>query len=426
MSERTTDNAIVDPDVYADYDAYHAIFAGLRRDDPVHWTQPDGFRPFWTVAKHADIVEVARHPDVFQNGPRTKAIPIEEESKIMTLTGGRTSLQRTMISMNGEEHAQNRGIAREWFLPRHINKLQDQVSEIAARFIDRMDESGGECEFVNTVGVWYPLRVIMLIFGLPPEVEPQLQRLSKEINGSQDPELRRRGLSQGEHLIKVTGEFFEYFKTIAADRRAHPTDDLASVIANARINGELLADHLVQSYYLNIAVAGHDSTSSALTGGIQALAEHPAEIAKLRRNPDLMKQATEEILRWVSPLKHFFRNAVQDFKLNGRKISAGDTLLLAYPSANRDEDVFDDPFAFRVDREQNPHLAFGHGVHGCLGQVLARQEITTFNTQFLQRVDHLELAGEPTYVRTLTFGGLKTLPIRYTAPFGDACLVQAG
>jgi cytochrome P450 len=276
-----------------------------------------------------------------------------------------------------------------------------------------MDESGGECEFVNAVGVWYPLRVIMLIFGLPPEVEPLLQRLSKEINGSQDPELRRSGLSQGEHLIEVTAEFFEYFKKIAADRRAHPTNDLASVIANARINGELLADHLVQSYYLNIAVAGHDSTSSALTGGIQALAEHPAEMAKLRRNPELMKQATEEILRWVSPLKHFFRNAVQDFELHGRKISAGDTLLMAYPSANRDEDVFDDPFAFRVDREHNPHLAFGHGVHGCLGQVLARQEITTFNTQFLQRVDHVEIAGEPTYVRTMTFGGLKTLPIRY-------------
>jgi cytochrome P450 len=413
MSGTATDNAIVDPEVYADYPAYHALFAKLRRDDPVRWTRPDGFRPFWTVSKHADIVEIARHPEVFENGPRTKAIAIEEESKIMAITGGRTSLQRTMLTMNGEEHTKNRGIAREWFLPRHIMKLQDQVSEIAARFIDRLDESGGECEFVNSVGVWYPLRVIMLIFGLPPEVEPLLQHLSKEINGSQDPELRRGGLSQGEHLIKVTGEFFDYFKTIAAERRAHPTNDLASVIANARIDGELLADHLVQSYYLNIAVAGHDSTSSALTGGIHALATHPEEMAKLRGDPRLMSTATEEILRWVSPLKHFFRNAVRDFELRGRKISAGDTLLLAYPSANRDEDVFEQPFEFRVDRADNPHLAFGHGVHGCLGQVLARQEISTFNTQFLQRVDHVELAGDPTFVRTMTFGGLKTLPIRY-------------
>ena len=413
LDSKAIDNQIVNPATYAGNEAHHEVFAALRREDPVHWTEPNGFRPFWTITKHADVVEVERQSEIFENGPRLVAMASEEEDKIRAVTGGRNTLQRTMLSMNGAEHTGNRGVAREWFLPRNIAKLQEQVTEIADMFIGRLEELGGACDFARSVGVWYPLRVIMLIFGLPPEVEPTLHRLSREINGSQDPSLRRANATQAEHMMQVTGEFFEYFKKIAADRRAHPRDDLASVIANAKVGGVPLEDNLVHSYYLNICVAGHDSTSSALNGGLLAFIQHPEELAKLRANLQLMPKAVEEVLRWTVPLKHFFRNAVRDYELRGRKIRRGDSLLMSYPSACRDEDAFGDPFNFRIDRTPNSHLTFGHGPHICLGQVLARQELNIFYTKLLQRVEHMELAGEPAYQRSLTFGGLSSLPITY-------------
>jgi cytochrome P450 len=413
VQNKSIDNQIVDPSTYSGDMAHHDLFAFLRREDPVHWTEPDGFRPFWTITKHADVVEVERQAEVFENGPRLVAMASVEEDKIRAVTGGRNSLQRTMLSMNGAEHTANRGVAREWFLPRNIVKLQEQVAEIAESFVGRLDELGGVCDFAGSIGVWYPLRVIMLIFGLPPEAEPLLHRLSREISGSQDPVLRRANTTQAEHMMQVTAEFFEYFKTIVADRRAHPRDDLASVIANAKVDGAPLDDNLVHSYYLNICVAGHDSTSSALNGGLLALIDHPQELAKLRANPQLMPKAVDEVLRWTVPLKHFFRNATRDYDLRGKKIRRGDTLLMSYPSACRDEEVFGDPFNFRIDRNPNAHLTFAHGPHSCLGQVLARQELNIFYTKLLQRVHGIERAGEPTYVQSLTFVGLQSLPIRY-------------
>ena len=214
-------------------------------------------------------------------------------------------------------------------------------------------------------------------------------------------------------------DFFVYFGELTTARRANPTDDLASTIANATIanaDGErrLLSDLELISYYVIIATAGHDTTASAIAGGLQALIEHPDQLQRLRDNPDLMPRAVDEMIRWTTPVKHFMRTAQAPYSLRGVQLQPGDWLMLSYPSGNRDHDVFDHPMSFDVGRTPNKHLAFGFGVHFCLGAMLARMEIKALFTELLPRLDHIALAGEPALMHTLFVGGLKRLPIEYS------------
>jgi cytochrome P450 len=296
-----------------------------------------------------------------------------------------------------------------------VRKLEEDIGNIARHCIDRMLERTA-CDFVADIAVWYPLRVILLILGLAddPGAEATLLRLSKEMNGSLDDETKR-SKSQGEHMLQVVQEIFEYFRPIAQDRRRQPRNDLASIIANAKIDGALAPDLTVFSYYLTVAVAGHDTTSASTAGGLLALLQNPQEMAKLREKPNLIRLAVNEMVRWTHPVKHFFRTAQQDYTLRGRQIHAGDSLLMCYPSACRDEEAFKEPFSFEVGRTANPHLAFGIGPHVCLGQYLAKVEMTAFYKELLARVTDIELNGEPVESQTLFMGGLKRLPIRYRA-----------
>lgn len=412
ISDAGLDNAIVDPAIYADPDRYHAIFADLRRTDPIRWTTPDRYRPFWAVSRHRDIAEAQRQPELFESGGRVMLTTREAEDRIAAATGGSSRPYRGITALNGREHANIRNVTREWFLPRSIKALEEQITVIAREFVARMASYDGRCDFVEDIALWYPLRVILMIFGLPVEEEPRMLRLSKEVNGAQDPDINR-GASEGEHMLAVIGEMFQFFQDVANDRRANPRDDLATIIANAHIDGAPIADGDVFSYYLSITVAGHDTTSASTAGGLQALIERPAEMRKLRDNPELMLGAVDEMVRWTAPVKHFFRRATRDCVLGGQPIRAGDDLMMCYPSACRDEEVFDDPFAFRVDRKPNPHLAFGVGPHICIGQYLARLEMSIFFRELLAAVESIELDGEPVQSPTLFMGGLKSLPVRF-------------
>lgn len=410
--DKGIDNAVVDPAVYADPDRYHACFAQLRREDPVHWTAPDLYRPFWAVTKHAHIAEAQRQPDIFESGGRVMLATREAEDRIARQTGGSTRPYKGITATNGPEHTKLRNITREWFLPRSVQTLEEKITAIARESVESMRQMSGRCDFVTDIAVWYPLRVILMIFGLPRESEPLILRLSKEVNGSQDPELQRSA-SEGEHMLQVIGEAFKFYEEVAADRRRAPKDDLASVIANATIDGKPLTDEAVNAYYLSITVAGHDTTSASTAAGLLALIENPEELRKLQANPALIPTAVDEMARWAAPVKHFFRRATRDYVLGGKQIKAGDDLLMCYPSACRDEDAFEDPFRFRVDRKPNPHLAFGIGPHVCLGQHLAKLEMSIFFRELLAQIDSFELDGEPVHSRTLFMGGLKHLPIRY-------------
>jgi cytochrome P450 len=222
-----------------------------------------------------------------------------------------------------------------------------------------------------------------------------------------------RGEDQMAALLEVISDFFAYFGALTESRRANPTDDLASIIANATVDGQPLGPMETISYYVIVATAGHDTTSSAMAGGLQALIENPEQLRRLQDDPSLIPTAVDEIIRWVTPVKHFMRTCVEPYEVRGHRFEPGDWLLLSYPSANRDEELFVDPFRFDVGRAPNKHLAFGFGVHFCLGAMLARMELKAMLTELLPRLRSIELAGDPQLMKTLFVGGLKRLPIRY-------------
>ena len=279
-------------------------------------------------------------------------------------------------------------------------------------YVDKMAQVGPECDFVQQVAVNFPLYVIMSLLGVPEEDFGRMLTLTQELFGSSDSEFKR-GTTTEDQLPALL-DMFAYFTGVTASRREHPTDDLASAIANARIDGEPLSDLETVSYYLIVATAGHDTTSATISGGLHALVENQDQLQRLRDNPALMPQATEEMIRWVTPVKHFMRTAAEDTTVRGTPIAAGESVLLSYVSANRDEDVFDEPFRFDVGREVNKHVAFGYGVHFCMGAALARMEVSSFFNELLPRLKSIELSGDPEYMATTFVGGLKHLPVRYS------------
>jgi len=211
----------------------------------------------------------------------------------------------------------------------------------------------------------------------------------------------------------VVADFSAYFGAITRDRRRHPRDDLATVFANARIDGEYIPELAATSYYIIVATAGHDTTSSSAAGAIWALAENPGEFAKMKADPTLIPGLIEEAIRWTTPVKHFMRTATEDTELGGRSIAKGDWLMLCYASGNRDEAVFEEPYQFRVDRTPNRHVSFGYGAHLCLGQHLARLELRILFEELLPRLKSLSLDGEVKLTQATFVNGPKRLPIRF-------------
>ena len=404
--------AITDSRTFVDPHIQDALFTKLRHEAPVRWTKPSTARPFWLISKHADIMEIERQPKLFLNAPRLQLLTLEEEAQLAAMSPGATHATRTMLHMDGAEHRANRGITNAWFLPGKIAELEGKMAILAREFIDRIITFEGSCDFVKDIAVWYPLRVIMTILGLPSEDEAELLRLTQNFVGREDRGVVGGG-SREELMLRATNEIFNYFSSVYEDRIKNPHDDVASLIAHAKVNGTPLGKFETMSYYLLLGTAGHETTSATIAGGLLVLIEFPQEMEKIRANPDLIPLATDEMLRWVSPVKHFFRTATEDYTLRNQKIQAGESLMLCYPSGNRDEEVFKDPFSFNSSRNPNPHLALGSGPHACLGQNLARLEINALFRELVARIDSIELAGKPERLATTLAGGLKSLPIKY-------------
>ncbi|HEX2812676.1 MAG TPA: cytochrome P450 [Sphingopyxis sp.] len=408
-----TGDAIVSPCTYADPGAMDALFAQLRRDDPVHRVEHPDYRPFWAVTKFADIQEVERQPDLFLNAPRTFLRTLAYEERARAATGGNPALLRSLVFMDAPDHAQYRKLTQAWFMPGRIKVLEADIRQLAAEVIDDMVDRGGVCDFAADVVPYFPVRVIMRILGVPRCDEPLILQLTQEIFGSDDPDVQA-ARTMTASLADTVKVFADYFRDLTAERRRNPADDLATLFAQAEIDGRPMADHESVSYYILVATAGHDTTSSTTAGGLLALIENPDAQARLRADPSLLPGAVDEMVRWVSPVRHFFRTATRDCHLRGKAIRAGDSLMMCYPSANRDEEIFDDPFAFRVDRPANRHIAFGYGPHLCLGMHMARMEIRIFYEELLRRVASVELAGDAAWLASTNVGGLKRLPIRFT------------
>ena len=408
----TNGHELVSPEAYATAGPPHEIFRRLRAESPVHRCEPPNYEPFWAITKYADIFDISTSPDRFASGPGINVLTSEQKS---SLESSAFASMRTIITMDPPEHWGYRKVANRVFTPRAMNEVDDVINEAARDTIDRLAGSSGEgeCDFASDVAAAHPLRILSTMLGVPREQEPDILRLTNELFGLDDPELQREGQDRQVAIMELAMELYTMFDAIIQDRRECPRDDLASVLANGQVDGCPMEMMETVGYYLIVFSAGHDTTKNALVGGMNAFLEHPEELAKLQNDPGLIDRAVDELTRWTSPVNYMKRTATEDTVVGGQEIATGDSLVLFYASANRDEDVFDNPFEFRIDRENERHLAFGVGEHFCLGANLAKRSQRALWLELSRRLESIELNGTPEWIHSPFVVGLKHLPVRY-------------
>ena len=400
----TVGHEIVDPLYYELYGYPHASFAFLRRHAPVSWHEPPGMLPFWAITKYEDVEAISRDPKRYQIAPRLAVFPEEQfETEDFPF--------RHLLNMDPPEHGKYRGLLSLRFTPRALEPKRAALGKIVDEVLDRAAQQE-EVDFVEAVSAIVPLAAIAEMLGIPREDWNDMFRLSNMVLGSADPEFQQ-GATTKETSERAVKEMFDYFRRLSEERRRNPKDDFITVLATAEIESEPIRDWELMSYYALLIVAGNETTRNAASGGLLALMEHRGELEKLRENPGLLKSAVEEIVRWVTPVIQFCRTPVEDVEVRGTRIRKGESVSLFYPSANRDEDVFPDPFTFRVDREPNDHYAFGIGVHHCLGANLARMELQELFCKLVERIEEVELVGPVSRMRSSFVGGIKHMPIRW-------------
>jgi cytochrome P450 len=421
---------IVSPQAYARQTKLLAAFRRLRETNPVGRVEIDQFDPFWVVTRHADIQSISRRHDLFSNGKRATAlVPRATDQKVRTLTGGSPHLIRTLVHMDAPDHIEYRRITQAWFTQGSFS-LQHRIRTLARDCIDRMIALGGECDFVSDVARLFPLQVMLGLLGAPPEDASHLLALTENFFRSQDDFANGELTSAKDpgrhaaHLVRVFADFAAYFRPLLKDRASRSRDDLLTAIATATIDGKPIPEFEAIGYLLILATAGHHTTSSSIAGGVWALSERPDELAKVMAQRDLIPSLVDEAVRWTAPVQHFMRTAVTTTTIAARRIEAGDWLMLSYLSASRDDSIFENADAFRVDRSTGVGMTFGHGVHICLGQHLARLEMRIFFEEMLSRIDRIALAGEPKRSASIFVGGPISVPIRYrvrgpAAPWPD-------
>lgn len=398
------------PEVYADEAGIAARFAEMRTQGDVLWIEQEPYRPFWAVLRHKDVMEVERNNQVWLNAPRLTLLPDWFENRTIAQFGTRTGPVRTLLDMDEPDHRQHRKLTQSWFNSKFLNTLRERMRLLAREYVDKLERLApqGEFDFIEEIAIPYPLIMITSILGLPDSDAPLVLRLTQELFGASDPDRS----STGDFGLATAMEFFGYLGGVVEQRRRDPKDDLMSIVATATIDGEPLSDMDTLSYGMLLAAAGHDTTSSSVGVGMMQLARNPDQFAKLKADPALIETAAQEIFRWATPVRHFMRTAAVDTELAGQSIKAGEQVAILYLSANRDERAFDQPEKFLIDRSPNRHLGFGYGAHHCLGRILAEMEVESLFAEIAARVETIELAGEPEWVKTNHTGGLKRLPVR--------------
>jgi cytochrome P450 len=398
----------VHPDWYAEHGYPHDFWTRLRREDPVHWWHETEGRPFWAITKHADIVTIGKRPDLFLNAPRVVVNHVPEDA-------AQAQFPPTLIQMDPPKHAVYRQMVSKRFTPRYLRRMHEDIERIGKNIVDKLIERSdeGECDFVQEVSAPLPIAVIAWMLGVPESDWNLLFDWTNRIIGAGDPEYQQEGKTSSETALATMTELFTYFAKLVEEKQKNPQDDLIGVFTQARVDGELLPPMDVLAWCLIIVIAGNETTRNATSGGMLAFIEHQAELRRLQARPSLLTPAIEEVVRWVTPIIHFAREAADDVEIRGRQIRKGEALALFYPSANRDEEIFDDPFEFRIDRHPNPHLSFGIGEHFCLGSHVARLEMKVAYKHLLPRIEEIELAGPPERLHSALVGGVKHLPIRY-------------
>ncbi len=402
------DDIFTDNHRWGDLDEWNRTALALHERGGIHRIERDGFRPFWAVIDHAAVLEIERQPELFTNGPE----PVLQTNAQIE---GRQAEIKSLIHMDAPDHPKYRKQLSDWFKPRTIGRLEPRLDELSLKALGKLEAAGGEIDFAVEVALPYPLEVVLAILGLPESDYPRMLMLTQQLFGQEDPDLQRGEVSP-EVQAQVIADLNAYFGGLTNDRRTDPTEDLASAIANATIDGQMLPDLETMGLYIITATAGHDTTSSAMAGGLQALVENPDQLEKLRSDLEAhLSNTVEEVIRWTAPVRHFMRTAQADTEILGQEIAEGEWVYMSYKAANLDPKVFDDPLRFDIERANaDRQISFGYGVHFCLGAQLARNEIRNLFGHLVPRIETIELAGEPTTMKTTFVGGHKTLPIRYT------------
>jgi cytochrome P450 len=418
---------VVLPEGHRDDEPLFRAYQWLRENAPLAKVQVEGYDPLWLVAKHADIMEIERQPAVFPSGggdtPGSHNPILQNQAGdafTRSLTGGSLRILETVTYLDPPEHTMVRDIAAAWFRPASLRHWEDRIRELARQSIAASLHPGrNDLDIVAGFALTYPLHVIMTLLGVPATDEPRMMALTQEFFGTDDPDTQRDDVTPlspeaaAQQWSAAIRDFYAYFDALVESRRAQPRDDLASIVANARRpDGEFFPKEVAYGWYIAIATAGHDTTSSTLAGILEALAYHPDQLAQVKADPELIPALVNEGLRWVSPVKHFVREAGQDYLLSGQQIARGDRLMLLYQSANRDADAFAAPGEFRLDRKPNRQIAFGHGPHMCIGHHLAKLELRVMLEELLPRLVSLEVTGDRKVVQTNFVGGLRRLPMR--------------
>jgi cytochrome P450 len=398
---------LVDPERFARRGYPHAVWTRLRAEAPVAHFAPPGYRPFWAITKHADVTRISSQPRLFSSAHGIMLGPASSAQA--------TVPSEMIVMLDPPRHGPMRRVASLRFTRGSLRARRTDIERIAVEILDEAATGGAarECDFVERIAAPLPIAVIAWILGVPRADWDLLFRWTNEVIGANDPEFRRPGETAGQTARRARGELHAYFERLIERRRGDPQDDLVSQLIGARIDGEPLTGEQLLAYCELMVEAGNETTRNAISGGLLAFCEHRGEWEKLRGRPDLLPAAVEEILRWVTPIIHFTRTATGDCEVRGEKIRAGEQVALFYASANRDEEVFADPFEFQVDRRPNRHLAFGIGEHACIGAHVARVELETIFRHLLARLEQFELSGPVERLRSAVNGGIKHLPLRY-------------
>ena len=399
---------LISPDLYARDGYPFATWDRLRREAPVSYFEGPDY-PFWALTRHRDIVETSRQPELFSNRPRFQIM-------VGADYGSDDAREpETMIHMDPPRHRQFRELLARRFTPRAMRRIESQMSGLAREIVDGLAATGleGECDFVAKIAAPLPLAAVAWLLDLPRPDWTDLYQRANAVVGATDPDYQKPGESAHETRMRASADIYAYFHALVEDRRQRAGDDLVGTLARAEIEGRPLTPHQLASYCLFLVVGGTETTRNALSGGLLGFFDRPSEWRKLVDDPSKVERATEEVLRWSSPVVQMARTPIRDVEIRGQKIRAGETVAMFYGSGNRDETVFEDPYRFDIDRHPNPHLALGVGEHYCMGANLARLELRVMLRQLAARFRTLEPAGPIERLRSSSTGGLKTLPIHY-------------
>ncbi len=421
---------IVLPEGHGDLDSLHEAYRWMRANMPVGKAIVDGYDPLWLVSKHADVQELEGMPEVFCAGGGTDnpgghnpILQNQAGDEFMKNTAGSLRVMDALPYMDPPEHAAFKNIAFDWFKPPQLRKWEDKIRGLANESIGHLQtlSKRGEIDLVDDWALGFPLHVVMTLFGVPAEDEPLMMKLTQEFFGTADPEHRRDDVedvspeAMAQQFMASFMEFCGYFQSLLEDRRANPRDDLATLISQARTpDGEYWANSFAYGWFMQVCTAGHDTTSATLAGTLKALAEHPDVLARVKADTSLVPKVIQEGVRYVAPVKHFMRQALVDTTLGGQTIKAGDRLMPLFQSACRDEDLFDNPDVFDIDRPSNAHVGFGFGPHTCVGQHLAKLELKVMFEELLPRLESIDITGVASVTPTNFVGGIKHLPARVT------------